>query len=58
MLTTPGDEPADWLDARQAARADPCCGRGQGVPQLVLRLGYPTSTPAATPRRDVADVLS
>ena len=29
-----------------------------GVPQLVLRLGYPVSTAPATARRDVADVLA
>lgn len=31
---------------------------GGGTPQLVLRLGYPTSVPAPTPRRDLADVLA
>ncbi|HSC49299.1 MAG TPA: hemerythrin domain-containing protein [Gaiellaceae bacterium] len=84
VLTTPGDEPADWLAAGQAlalvllrATTEDLAASylnqpvevpelrtrlaglvGGGIPQLVLRLGYPTSTPPATPRRALADVLA
>ena len=83
VLTTPGDEPADWLAAGQAlahvllrATVDDVVASflnqpvevgalrrrvtelaGEGVPQLVLRLGYGDAVPS-TPRRPVADVLT